>query len=87
MNSAASRTLFTIEWYVGPTLRRRDQAGFNKGGTARKLKRVVFFHERGEIRDLSHDTSIPCLRPQSGRQRDCLLKYSLSEPPRLSLRQ
>lgn len=45
------RTLFMTEWYSTPALRRRCQAGLNKGDAKRKLKRAVFFHERGEIRD------------------------------------
>ncbi len=50
------RTLFMIEWYSSPALRRRCQAGLNKGEAAHKLKRAVFFHERGEIRDRSFDS-------------------------------
>jgi TnpA family transposase len=50
------RTLFMIEWYSNPALRRRCQAGLNKGEAAHKLKRAVFFHERGEIRDRSFDS-------------------------------
>ncbi|UVV70746.1 Tn3 family transposase [Brucella anthropi] len=50
------RTLFMIEWYSNPALRRRCQAGLNKGEAAHKLKRAVFFHERGEIRDRSYDS-------------------------------
>jgi len=50
------RTLFMIEWYSSPSLRRRCQAGLNKGEAAHKLKRAVFFHERGEIRDRSYDS-------------------------------
>lgn len=50
------RTLFMIEWYSSPALRRRCQAGLNKGEAAHKLKRAVFFHERGEIRDRSYDS-------------------------------
>lgn len=50
------RTLFMIEWYSSPVLRRRCQAGLNKGEAAHKLKRAVFFHERGEIRDRSFDS-------------------------------
>lgn len=50
------RTLFMIEWYSSPLLRRRCQAGLNKGESAHKLKRAVFFHERGEIRDRSFDS-------------------------------
>lgn len=50
------RTLFMIEWYSSPALRRRCQAGLNKGEAAHKLKRAVFFHEPGEIRDRSYDS-------------------------------
>ncbi|EJU0637217.1 Tn3 family transposase [Salmonella enterica] len=50
------RSLFMIEWYSSSALRRRCQAGLNKGEAAHKLKRAVFFHERGEIRDRSFDS-------------------------------
>jgi TnpA family transposase len=50
------RTLFMIEWYSDPALRRRCQSGLNKGEAAHKLKRAVYFHERGEIRDRSLDS-------------------------------
>ena len=45
-----------IEWYSSPALRRRCQAGLNRGEAAHKLKRAVFFHERGEIRDRSFES-------------------------------
>ena len=50
------RSLFMIEWYSSPALRRRCQAGLNKGEAAHKLKRAVFFHERGELRDRSFES-------------------------------
>ncbi|WP_208245861.1 Tn3 family transposase (plasmid) [Rhizobium sp. T1470] len=50
------RTLFMIEWYSSPALRRRCQASLHKGEAAHKLKRAVFFHERGEVRDRSYDS-------------------------------
>lgn len=50
------RSLFMIEWYSSPALPRRCQAGLNKGEAAHKLKRTVFFHERGEIRDRSFES-------------------------------
>ncbi|MCZ4292262.1 Tn3 family transposase [Hoeflea alexandrii] len=50
------RSLFMIEWYSSPALRRRCQAGLNKGEAAHKLKRAIFFHERGEIRDRSFES-------------------------------
>jgi hypothetical protein len=37
-------------------LRRRCLGGLNKGESAHKLKRAVFFHERGEVRDRSFDS-------------------------------
>jgi TnpA family transposase len=49
------RSLFMIEWYSSPVLHRRCQAGLNKGEAAHKLKRAVFFHERGELRDRSFE--------------------------------
>eukprot|EP01037_Dinobryon_pediforme_P011757 gene11757-11848_t len=50
------RTLFMIEYYSDPKLRRRCLGGLNKGESAHKLKRAVFFHERGEVRDRSFDS-------------------------------
>jgi TnpA family transposase len=50
------RSLFMIEWYSSLALRRRCQSGLNKGEAAHKLKRAVFFHERGEIRDRSFES-------------------------------
>ncbi|GGF12569.1 hypothetical protein GCM10011611_17750 [Aliidongia dinghuensis] len=50
------RTRFMIEWYSDPHLRRRCQAGLNKGEAAHKLKRAIFIHERGEIRDRTFDS-------------------------------
>ena len=50
------RTRFMIGWYSDPALRRRCQAGLNKGEAAHKLKRAIFIHERGEIRDRSFDS-------------------------------
>ena len=50
------RSLFMVEWYSSPASRRRCQAGLNKGEAAHKLKRAVFFHERGEIRDRSFES-------------------------------
>ena len=50
------RTRFMVEWYCDPKLRRRCLGGLNKGKSAHKLKRAVFFHERGEVRDRSFDS-------------------------------
>src|SRR5208337_4190829 len=45
------RTLFTLDWITDPALRRRSNAGLNKGEARNALARAVFFHRHGEIRD------------------------------------
>jgi TnpA family transposase len=45
------RTLFTLDWITDPALRRRAQAGLNKGEARNALARTLFFHRHGEIRD------------------------------------
>ncbi|GAA5534097.1 Tn3 family transposase [Deinococcus aluminii] len=47
------RTLFTLEWLLSPELRRRVNAGLNKGEARNALARAVSFHRSGEIRDRS----------------------------------
>ena len=77
------RTRFMIEWYCDPKLRRRCLGGLNKGESAHKLKRAVFFHERGEVRDRSFDSqAFRALRPQSRRQCNRSLEYGLRRPHR-----
>ena len=49
------RTLFTLKWLQDPTLRRRTNAGLNKGEARNALARAVFFHRLGEIRDRSYE--------------------------------
>jgi TnpA family transposase len=44
------RTLFTLDWISDPALRRRANAGLNKGEARNALARAVFFHRLGEIR-------------------------------------
>ncbi len=45
------RSLFTLDWIGDPALRRRSDAGLNKGEAKHALTRAVFFHRLGEIRD------------------------------------
>lgn len=45
------RTLATLDWLQDPELRRRSHAGLNKGEAEHALKRAVFFHRLGELRD------------------------------------
>jgi Tn3 transposase DDE domain len=41
----------TLDWISDPALRRRANAGLNKGEARNALARAVFFHRLGEIRD------------------------------------
>jgi TnpA family transposase len=45
------RTLFTLQWLSDPDLRQRSHAGLNKGEASNSLRRAVFVHRLGEIRD------------------------------------
>ena len=45
------RTLFILDWLQNADLRRRVQAGLNKGEARNALARAVFFHRLGEVRD------------------------------------
>lgn len=40
-----------LDWFRDPSLRRRVQAGLNKGEARNALARAVFMHRLGEIRD------------------------------------
>ncbi|CCM10603.1 Transposase for transposon Tn2501 [Cardinium endosymbiont cEper1 of Encarsia pergandiella] len=45
------RTLFMLDWFRDPELRRRVQKGLNKGEERNALARAVFMHGLGQIRD------------------------------------
>jgi TnpA family transposase len=45
------RTQFPLQWLSDPGLRQRCHAGLNKGEASNALRRAVFFHRQGEIRD------------------------------------
>lgn len=40
-----------MQWLSDPVLRQRSHAGLNKGEASNALRRAVFFHRQGEIRD------------------------------------
>jgi len=48
-------TLFILDWLQSVELRRRVNAGLNKGEARNALARVVFFYRLGEIRDRSFE--------------------------------
>ena len=45
------RTLFTLDWIESPEQRRRATRELNKGEAENALKRAIFFHRVGRIRD------------------------------------
>ena len=47
------RTLFMLDWFADPVLRRRVTAGLNKGEARNTLARAVYFNRLGEMRDCS----------------------------------
>jgi len=49
------RTFFTLQWLQDSELRRRSHVGLNKGEQQNALRRAVFFHRLGEIRDRSYE--------------------------------
>lgn len=49
------RTLFTLDWLQNIELRRRVNAGLNKGEAKNTLARAVFFNRLGEMRDRSFE--------------------------------
>ena len=49
------RTLFILDWLQSIDLRRRTQAGLNKGEACNALARAIFLHRLGEIRDRSFE--------------------------------
>src|SRR5512135_325109 len=49
------RSLFTLDWLQDVELRRRVQAGLNKGEARNALARAVFFNRLGEMRDRSFE--------------------------------
>ena len=49
------RTLYTLNWYQDPNLRRRATVGLNKGEGKNALNRAVFFNRRGLVQDRSYE--------------------------------
>lgn len=49
------RTIFTLDWLRDPALRRRANAGLNKGEARNALARAIFFNRLGEMRDRSFE--------------------------------
>ena len=45
------RTLFTLDWLEDPEMRRRCQAGLNKGESRHFLAQAIYVHRQGRITD------------------------------------
>jgi len=45
------RTLFTLDWLESADLRRRCQAGLNKGESRHFLARAIYAHKQGRVTD------------------------------------
>ena len=45
------RMFFTLDWFEDPALRRRNLSVLNIGEACNSLKRAVFMHRLGEVRD------------------------------------
>ena len=72
------RTLFTLDWISDPACAGAN-AGLNKGEAHHALKRAVFFHRLGEIRDRTFENrKLPRLRPQSRGRRHHSLEHRVS---------
>jgi ferredoxin len=52
------RTLFTLDWLKNIDLRRRANAGLNKGEARNALARAIFFYRLGEMRDRSFESQV-----------------------------
>ena len=50
------QTFFTLEWLKSIDLRRRADAGLNKGEARNALARAIFFNRLGEMRDRSFES-------------------------------
>lgn len=50
------RSLFMLDWYLSPDLRRKVTAGLNKGEARNALARAVYFNRLGEVRDRSFES-------------------------------
>jgi TnpA family transposase len=75
------RTLFTLQWLSDPELRQRSHAGLNKGEASNSLRRAVFFHRQGEIRDRTFENQeLPGIRLEPHHRRDRPLEHRLPRP-------
>ena len=78
------RTLFTFDWIEDPDLRRRNLSVLNLGESCNSLKRAVFIHRLGELRDrtlenqLAHvGQMVADFTPNSAQMKDWVTRLTL----------
>ena len=49
------RTLFTLDFLRNPVLRHEIQTSLNKGEAGNNLRKAVFFHRLGQVRDRAYE--------------------------------
>src|SRR3546814_3568508 len=54
------RSIFMLDWLRDLDLRRRTQAGLNKGEARNALARALFFNQLGELRDRPFENPTYC---------------------------
>ncbi len=55
LSARAQKTSLRAHWLSDPDLRQHSHAGLNKGEASNSVRRAVFFHRQGEIRDRKFD--------------------------------
>ena len=51
LSARAQKISGRADWLLDPDLRQHGHAGLNKGEASNSVRRAVFFHRQGEIRD------------------------------------
>jgi TnpA family transposase len=57
LSARAQKISRRAHWLSEPDLRQHSHAGLNKGETSNSVRRAVFFHRQGEIRDRTFGTA------------------------------
>ncbi len=55
LSARAQKISRRAHWLSDPDLRQHSHAGLNKGEASNSVRRAVFFHRQGEIRDRKFD--------------------------------
>ena len=83
-SAGLERTLFTLDWISDPALRRRTNAGLNKGEARNALRSRLLPSSRRNPRPHLRKSAPPRLRPQSRCGRHHPLEHRISAAPSTS---